>query len=113
MLRVLVPRRIGHGEGTVLGREKPVGDIDRDLLLALVLEPIQQQAKIEIASSSARPTPLPAQCRQLVVGDQGTVVEQAPDQGRLAVINRSAGQEMQQILGSRRYELATVSGHQK
>jgi hypothetical protein len=28
---LLVPRRIGHGEGTLLGREKPVGDIDRDL----------------------------------------------------------------------------------
>ena len=47
---LLVARRIGHCERPLVGREIPIGDIDRDLLLALVLESVQQQREIDIAS---------------------------------------------------------------
>jgi hypothetical protein len=49
----------------------------------------------------------------VVVEDQRTVIEQASDQGRLAVIDRPAGQEAQQILLSSRGERPAVRSHQK
>ena len=51
---LLVTRRIGNDKGARRGREKAVRDIDRYALLPLVLQPVEQQRKIEIASRSCR-----------------------------------------------------------
>src|SRR5262249_58320046 len=67
---------------------------------------------IDIVAGGAEPPRITLQCGQLIVQNQGAIVEQTPDQGRFAVIDRSAGQKAQQILVAPRRELS-VSRHQK
>ena len=50
---LLVARRIGDDEGAPRRREKAVGDVDRDALLALVLEPVEQQREIDVVAGRA------------------------------------------------------------
>ena len=50
---LLVPGRIGDDEGAARGREKAIGDVDGDALLALGLEPVDQQREIDIVAGGA------------------------------------------------------------
>jgi hypothetical protein len=90
---LLVAWRIGDGESPLGGRKEPVRGINRDPLLALVLEPVEQQGEIDIAAGRAEPSRFPLQCCELVVEHQRAIIEKAPDQCRLAVVDRTAGQE--------------------
>src|SRR5262244_1490813 len=90
-------RGVGNDKGALWGREMPIGDVDRDPLLALVLESIQQQRKVELITGSTKTTGVPLQCRELVVGNEGAFIEEATDQRRFAVIDRPAGQKTQEI----------------
>jgi hypothetical protein len=47
-----VAGRIGDDELASLGLEVAVGDVDRDPLLALRLEAVEQQREVELASLS-------------------------------------------------------------
>jgi hypothetical protein len=40
---LLVPRGVGDDERAPLGREKAIGEIDGDALLALIFKPVEQQ----------------------------------------------------------------------
>ena len=79
-------------------REIAVGDVDRDALLALGGEPVDQQREID--RLALRPVPLAVgfQRGELVVEDLLAVVQQPPDQRRLAVVDAAAGDEAQQLL---------------
>ena len=87
--------RVGHDERTRGRGEIAVSDIDRDALLALGLKSVDQQGEIDLLAQSAVPQRVAAQSGKLIVEDQLTFIEKAPDERRLAVVDRSAGQDPQ------------------
>ena len=95
---LLVARRVGDDELALRRREEAVGDVDGDALLALGLEPVDQQREVDVVAVGAVLPGIALQRGQLVVEDQLGVVEQPADQRRLAVIDRAAGEEAQQRL---------------
>ena len=93
--RVLdVARRVGDDEFPPRRREIAIGDVDGDLLLALGLQPVDQQREIE-RRRLARAGPL-RRALHLILVDQLGVVKQAADQRALAVIDAAAGEKAQQ-----------------
>jgi hypothetical protein len=66
-------------------------------LLALRLKPVDQQRQVH--RSALRPVPLRIRLQriELVLVDQVAVVEQPPDQSRLAVVHAPAGDEAEQV----------------
>ena len=84
---LLVPGRVGDDEGAALGAEEAVGDVDGDALLALGLEPVDQEGEIEVAAGRAVLAAVTLEGRELVVRDEMGVEEQTPDQGGLAVVD--------------------------
>ena len=80
----------------LFGGEEAVGDVDRDALLALGVEPVHQQREIDVLAVRAVLAAVALERRELVVEDQLGVVEQPPDQRRLAVIHAAAGEEAQE-----------------
>ena len=92
--RVLfVTGRVGDNEGAARRREEAVGDVDRDPLLALVFETVQQQREIDVVPRRAEAARLAPEACELILQDQLGVVEQPANQCRFAVIDRAAGQE--------------------
>ena len=76
----LVPRSVGKDERSSLGREEPVGDVDRDPLLALGAQTIGDRREIQRS---------PARDVVDVIGQQRPrVQQQTPDQCALAVVDR-------------------------
>ena len=51
---LLVARRIGDDELALLGREEAIGDVDRDALLALGGEAVDQQREIDLLALACR-----------------------------------------------------------
>ncbi len=93
---LLMARRVGDDELALAGREEAVGDVDGDALLALGLQAVDQQRHVERFAGGAEARRILGESRELVFVEQLAVVEQAADQGRLAVIDRAAGEEAQQ-----------------
>ena len=52
---LLVARRVGDDEVPALGREMAVGDVDRDPLLALGRQAVEEQREVELVALRARP----------------------------------------------------------
>ena len=92
-------RAVGDDELAFLRAEETVGDIDGDALLALGREAIDQQREIDVLALRAVAPAVGFQRRELVVEQQLGVVQQAPDQRALAVVDAAAGDEAQQVLG--------------
>ena len=102
---LLVARRVGDDELAFVRREEAVGDVDRDALLALGGEAIDEQRKIEIVALRSELLRIGAERRELIVEQRLRFVEQPTDQRRLAVVDAAAGDEAQQVflaLGGRR-----------
>ena len=95
---LLVARGVGDDELALVGGKEPVGHIDRDALLALGGQAIHQQGEVDVAPLRADPLGVGLQGGHLVVQDHLGIIEQSPDQGRLAVVHRAAGDEAQQAL---------------
>ena len=95
---LLMTRRVGDDELALRGREEAVGNVDRDALLALRLETIDQQREIDVVAGRAVLAGIGGKRGELVLEDQLRVVEKPADQRRLAVVHRPAGQEPQQRL---------------
>ena len=95
-------RRIGDDILALLAREIAVGDVDRDALLALGGQAVEQQREIELAVDGAGAPGVGLQRRLRGLEDQPRLVEQAPDQRRLAVVDGAAGDEPQQALLAQR-----------
>jgi len=98
-----VARRVGQDEAALRGGEVAVGDVDRDALLALGAQAVGQAREVELAVA-------PAQVVELVGEDRLGVVEQAPDQRRLAVVDRARRGEAQEVGAGRS---RAVAGAQK
>ena len=96
---LLVPRRVGDDELAPFGGEEPIGHVDGDALLALGLQAIHQQGEVDLPALGAHRLGVRLQRRELVLEDHFGVVEQPPDQGRLAIVHRPAGDEPEERLG--------------
>ena len=90
-----VPRRVGDDEFPLRGREIAVGDIDGDPLLALGFEAVGQQGEIDVLIATLLRRGLHR--FELVFENVLRVIEQAPDQGALAVVDRAGGGKPQQV----------------
>ena len=75
--------------------EIPIGDVDGDALLALGFQAVEQQGEIDVRSGGAVFLRIALERGQMIVEDEVLLVEQTADQGRLAVVDRAAGQEAQ------------------
>jgi hypothetical protein len=93
---LLVARRVGDNEATPWGREIAVGDVDGDALLALGAEAVEQKRIVDVLSLRSVAQRIRLERRQLILRDEAAFVEQAADQGRLAVVDAAAGDEAQQ-----------------
>ena len=93
---LLVARRVGEDELALGGGEVAVGDVDRDALLALGAQAVGEQREVERAVAVAALGGL-GDLLELVLEDLLGVVEQAPDQGALAVVDRPGGGQAQQV----------------
>ena len=84
-----------RGAGGGAGLEVAVGDVDRDALLALGAQAVGQQRQVEVAVAAALGGL--GDVLELVLEDRLGVVQQPPDQGRLAVVDGSGGGDPQQL----------------
>src|SRR4029079_1807122 len=94
--RVLdVPGRVCELEAARGGDERAIGDVDRDPLLALGSEPVVEERQVDVAA--AAPLARRIDVLELVGHDLLRVEEQAPDERRLAVVDRAARDETQEL----------------
>ncbi len=111
--RVLdVTRRVRDDELAPRRREVAVGDVDRDALFALGAQAVgeERQVRVLVAASTRHVFHV----RELVLEDRFRVVEQAPDQGALAVVDAAARRKAQQFRARfHRGELGGRLRHQK
>lgn len=116
-----MPWCVGNDEAAQLGGKEAVGDVNRDALLTLRLQAVDQQREIEIAAGGANRPALGRQRVELIVEQRLGIVEQPADQRALAVVDAAASDETQgraiiliqprRIGGGDRGSL--VIGHQK
>ncbi|MNZ92720.1 hypothetical protein D3C78_1117540 [compost metagenome] len=90
-------RGVGNDELALGGREVAVGHIDGDALLALGLQAVDQQRQVDVVTGGADFLRIAGDGFQMIFVDHLRVVQQAPDQGALAVIDVTAGKEAQQL----------------
>ncbi len=81
---------VGDDELALVRGEKAVGDVNRDALLALGGEAIDQQRQVNLVTLCTSRLRIALDRRELVVVDQFRVVQQTADQRRFAVINGRA-----------------------
>src|SRR4051812_32122456 len=88
---LLVAGAVGEDEAPARRRERAVGDVDRDALLALGAQAVGEQREVEPVDAAL------LDVRELV-GEHGLgVIEQAADQRRLAVVDAAGGGEAQEV----------------
>ena len=95
---LLVSRAVGDDELAFLGREKAIGDVDRDTLFALGGKPVDEQGEVDILTLRAHAFAVVLERGELVLEDHLRIVEQAADQRRFAIIHAAAGDEAQHRL---------------
>src|SRR3546814_209881 len=78
--------------------EKAIGYVDRDPLLTLGGEAIDEQCEIDLLPLRADALRIAFERGELILEDHFGIVEQTPDQRGFAVINRTAGQKPQHRL---------------
>ena len=103
---LFVARRVGDDELARLGGEEAISDVDRDALLTLGREPVDEEREVERFALRALLLAVAGECRNLIVEQQLRIVEQPSDQRRLAVIDAAAGDEAQQRLALARLDPA-------
>ena len=106
---LLVARGVGDDELARRRGEVAVRDVDRDALLALGHQAVGQQREVDGALAASLAGALDG--RELVLEDRFRVVQQAPDERALAVVD-AAGRGKAQQAGVDRRELFD-GGHQK
>ena len=96
---LLVAGRVGNDELAAIGREIAIRDVDGDALLALGLEAVGEQGKVDLAGAGgADLLAVALHGGELVLVDHLGVVQQPADERALAVIDAAAGEEAQQFL---------------
>ena len=73
-------------------------DVDRDALLALGRQPVEQQREVDLAGHRAVALGVGLQGHHLVLEDQPRLVQEPADQRALAVVHAAARDEAQQAL---------------
>ena len=91
-------RRIGNDKFSLVGGKIPISHIDRDPLLTLGGETVNQQRKIDLLALRAHALGIGFQGGELVLKNHFGVVEQPSDEGGLTVVYRTTGDEAQQRL---------------
>ncbi len=86
---------VGDDERARRRCEISVGDIDGDALFALGLEAIDEQREIDAVLRRAELLRVALERDELIVENQLLLVKQAPDERRLAVVDRAAGEQAQ------------------
>jgi len=94
---LLVAGRVGDDELALVAGEEAVGDVDGDALLALRGETVDQQREVDLLALRAVAAAVAFERCELIVEDLPGFVQQAADQGRLAVVDAAAGDEPQQL----------------
>src|SRR3546814_12627163 len=77
--------------------EKAISDVDGDPLLAFGGEAVDEQREVDFLPLRSDALAVGFERGELILEDHFAVVKQPPDQRRLAVVDRSAGDEAQQI----------------
>ena len=96
---LLVAGRVGEDELAPRGVEVAVRDVDRDALLALGLQAVDQQRDVEVVAAGAPALAVDLRRAHQVLRHAAGVVQQAADQRALAVVDAAAGHQPQQVLG--------------
>ncbi len=110
---LFVARGVGDNEFAAVGGEEPIGDVDGDALFPLGGQAVDQQGKVDGRPLGAYAFGIRLQLGQLVLKDHLGVIQQPPDQGGLAVVDRAAGDEPQQGLVLMRRQIgADIGGDQ-
>src|SRR3546814_14207007 len=78
---------------TLFRSEEAIGDVDRDPLLALGGKAVDEQRKVDLLPLRPDAPAVGLERRKLILEDHFAVIEQPPDQRRLAVVDRAAGDE--------------------
>ncbi len=90
----LVAGRVGEDERAPRRGEEPVRDVDRDALLALGPQAVGDGREVGLL-------PVARDGVELVAQQELRVEQEAPDQRRLAVVDRARGRQAQQLAGRR------------
>ncbi len=85
--------RVGDDERPPRRGEIAVGDVDGDALLALGLQPVEQQREIDVGAGGAVLLGVAFERGEMVVEDEVLFVQQPADQRRLAVVDRASGKQ--------------------
>ncbi len=97
--------------------EVTIGDVDGDPLLALGGEPVEQQRIVELPGARPHPLRVDRQRGELIVEQRLGLVEHAPDERALAVVDAAAGVEAQEAPGGlflfNPFEIHWRGAHQK
>src|SRR5713226_6802692 len=90
-----MPGRVGDDEFAARGREIPVSHVDGDALLTFGTQTIGEQRKIDRPRGAVEAALLHRS--ELIFVDGLGIVQEAPDQSRLAVIDAPRGGEAQEL----------------
>ena len=80
------------------GREVAERDIDRDPLLALALEAVDEEREVELARLRAERLRVARGGGERVLVHHVGVVQEPPDERALPVVDRAAGEEAEEVL---------------
>ena len=95
---LLVAGSIGDDEAAARALEMAIGHVDGDGLLAFGLEAIEEQRIVDAARLRAVLARIALEHRPLVLGNRLRLMQQPPDERRLAVVDAPAGEEAQRLL---------------
>ncbi len=95
---LLMARGVGDDELPPRCREVAIGNVDRDSLLPLGFESVGQEREIDVAAGTPLGRRVGLETGEGVLVDHLRVVEQAPDEGGLPIVDRATGQEPEQVL---------------
>ena len=90
--------RVGNNELALVGGKETIGDINRDALFALGGEAVNEEGEVNVLALRADAFGVRLERGELVLEDHLGIVEEAADQGRLAIIHAAAGDEPQEGL---------------
>ncbi len=92
---LLMAGRVGDDEGAPRRRDIAVGDVDRNALFALGLEPIDEKGEVDIVAVGAVAPRVAFEGREVIVVDEALFIEKPPDEGRFAIVDGAAGDQPQ------------------
>jgi len=87
--------RIGNDEPATVGTEVAVRDVDRDLLLTLRSQAVEEERQVQAVALRSHLLGVPRQRCKLVLEQVARVVEKTADERALAIVDAAARDEPQ------------------